>query len=111
MKSFNQLRNEIQEKMSKKDMKKLGVEDPLSGKGYPYQEDGVDERHAPLPKATGFAITYSYKGKDKLSTLCGGICTIILILFILLISYTEYEKIFHYKEYYTYQTKVFYNLK
>jgi len=65
MKSFNQLRNEIQEKMSKKDMKKLGVEDPLSGKGYPYQEDGVDERHAPLPKATGFAITYSYKGKDN----------------------------------------------
>ena len=38
MKSFDKLRKEIQEKMSKKDMKKLGVEDPLSGKGYPYNE-------------------------------------------------------------------------
>ena len=64
MKSFEQLRNEIQEKMSKKDMKKLGVEDPLSGKGYPYQE-----RTSPLPKATGFALTYPMKDNKQVTKL------------------------------------------
>ena len=36
MKTFSQLRIE---RMSPAQMKKLGIEDPLSGKGYPYQDE------------------------------------------------------------------------
>ena len=90
MKSFKQLRKKIQEKMSAKDMKKLGIVDPLSGKGYPYQEDhdcekvhpdtshkewlktkkeSVDERTSRLPKATGFALTYPMKDNKQVTKL------------------------------------------
>jgi hypothetical protein len=39
MKSFHELRKEIGEYMSPEMMKKMGVENPLSGKKYPYQQE------------------------------------------------------------------------